>query len=120
MTEGVNKPDIVPNRLPVLKIDQVKERAQQIFNEFGYPPYDSRVLFPLEPESIGIPYAIDEVMTAIINEFVFHWLPFLDKSNGGPRPVTAWEDTNDANHSQFVQRTDTSDGNSATDTGNKS
>lgn len=77
MSEGSNRPDSVPNKLPALKREEVIARAQRIL--------DARGKFELTLEDFRFgqgPYlpdivAITEDELALINEFLHFWRPFL-------------------------------------------
>jgi hypothetical protein len=62
-----NPTDEKPGDLPKMTHDEVKARAQRIFDRWGEPPYKSHF-----PES-----ALGHDEVAIISEFVTYWRPML-------------------------------------------
>lgn len=80
MSEGSNRPDAVPNKLPPMRTEEVIARAQRILDrhgkfeltladfQFGTDPY--------RPDII----AISEDELALINEFLHYWRPFIKLS----------------------------------------
>lgn len=63
--------DIQPNKLPAMKSEEVKARAQQIFDLRGAPPYSQNTFKDYQTLSDG------EV--AVISEFVHYWMPYLSQ-----------------------------------------
>lgn len=67
MAESLNNV-ATPNALPSLTFDQVKARAQKIFDLRGMPPYDRSTpgYQDLSEDEIGV-----------LSEFVYYWQNYL-------------------------------------------
>jgi hypothetical protein len=79
VADGVNKAEFEPNRLPKMTAEEVKARAQRILDLRGMPPYGPMTW--QQSQEDGPPYHITTVTddeAALISEFVYFWLPFLD------------------------------------------
>lgn len=70
MADGVNKPEFEPNRLPKMTAEEVKARAQRILDLRGMPPYSRYETYS--------ELAVTDDEAALISEFVYFWLPYLD------------------------------------------
>lgn len=83
MAEDRTQPGVVPNKLPAMKWEEVKERAQRIADERGFPPYkkDAITVAQISDEEfdiVGRPFELlldDEL--AVLSEFMYYWQPYL-------------------------------------------
>ena len=62
------KPNIVPNKLTPIKSEHIIQRAQEILNLRGRPPYNQ-----------GTPgyENLSAYETEVLNDFMHYWIPFL-------------------------------------------
>lgn len=64
-----------PNKLPAMRTEDVKARAQRILDLRGKPPY-TKDTFGITGQVVNItPVTEDEA--AVLSEFVHYWMPYL-------------------------------------------